>query len=97
MDTERPDDICAKSYGRGIRLLLKQLNGEAPPIVLIEGDRKSLEFLADLIMAQARFTKDSGFQIFPSGPGGSFFSPGSLGIYVHRVDQQGSEEQVQRP
>ncbi|HET9225985.1 MAG TPA: hypothetical protein VFR31_04920 [Thermoanaerobaculia bacterium] len=86
MEIERPDDICDKFYDRGIRLLLKQIDGEEPPIVLIEGDRKSLEFLAELIMAQARFTKDSGFQIFPSGPGGSFFSPGSLGIYIHRVD-----------
>ena len=54
------------------------------PLVLIEGDRQTLEFLGNYILAHARKPKDCGIQMFPNGPGGLGFSPNSeLGLYLH--------------
>jgi hypothetical protein len=82
----RPDDVCERYAGRNVKLSLSLLDGD---MVLIEGDRSSLEFLAELIQAQARFESDTGFSIQPNGAGRVFFKNDSkLGIYLHRKDSQ---------
>jgi hypothetical protein len=79
-----PDDVCERFANRGAGLSLSLRDDD---MVMIEGDRASLEFLADLIRAQAGFEKDSGFAIQPHGAGSVFFGTDSkLGIYIHRVD-----------
>ena len=81
-----PDDLCERYADRGVSLSLSLLDDE---MVLIQGDRASLEFLADLIKAQACFENDSGFAIQPQGAGSTFFGMGSkLGIYIHRVGRE---------
>ena len=79
-----PDDACEQSAGSGVAVSLRDLDDET---ILIEGDRRSLEFLARLIQAQAGFDDDCGFQISPDGAGSSFFAAGSKGLYIHRTDQ----------
>lgn len=82
-DGVSPDDICEQHYKSGIAISLREIDDD---VILIEGDRNSLEFLAKLIMAQAAFKKDDGFGISPSGAGRSYFAAGSKGIYIHRTD-----------
>ena len=53
--------------------------------VVIEGEAPALEFLGNLLLAQAH-AHDDGFGLSPSGAGKVFFTPGSvLGIYLHRL------------
>lgn len=76
-----PDRVCDEYAERSVRLQVKDL-GE---VVLIEGNRESLEFLAKLIAAQAA-THDDGFEISPNGAGSLFFDPASeKGFYIHRT------------
>ena len=78
-----PDDICNEYYKKGVKLTVKNLDKD---YILIEGDAKSLEFIGNLILSQAIFEKDCGFQIAPEGPGDAHFSDdSSLGIYIHRL------------
>jgi len=80
-----PDDICESYSSRKICLSIRNIDD----FVLIEGDRVSLEFLSELISAQASFEKDCGFEIAPSGPGGMFLhSSSEKGIYIHRIDRR---------
>ena len=78
-----PDQVCADAAKRGIRLSFT-IKGKD---VLIEGDRESLVFLADVIRAQAKFEKDCGFGLSPTGAGSIFFHGRrkGLGFYIHRV------------
>ena len=81
-----PDGICERDADRGVDLSISLLDDD---MVLIEGDKGSLEFLVDLIRAQAGFEGYSGFAIQPRGAGSVFFGTGSkLGIYIHRVDRE---------
>jgi hypothetical protein len=60
--------------------------GEAVPLVLLEGDRLSLKFLGELILEHALHPQDCGIQMWPNGPAGRVFSPNSqMGIYIHRL------------
>lgn len=69
--------------------MLKVEEGNTP-VLLIEGDRRSLTFLAEVILAQASFSEvDCGFEISPGGPGSSFFDPRStVGVYIHSLPCQ---------
>jgi hypothetical protein len=82
----RPDDVCERYAGRNAQV------GALPArwrYGADRGDRSSLEFLAELIQAQARLESDTGFSIRPNGAGRVFFKKGSeLGIYLHRKDSQ---------
>jgi hypothetical protein len=41
--------------------------------------------LGEVLLAQADFEKDDGFEISPDGPGSAFFTEGSThGFYFHR-------------
>lgn len=82
VETDSPDDLCEQYHGKGVALSIKNLEDDA---ILLEGGSYSLEFLARLILAQAGFKKDCGFQISPTGAGASFFAAGSKGIYIHRT------------
>lgn len=79
-----PDYICEEYSDSGIRISLKDLDDE---VILIEGDKRSLEFLGKLILTQAAYAEDDGFEISPSGAGSSFFAAGSKGIYIHRTEK----------
>ena len=58
-----PDEVCSNYSGRAVRLSIRVLEGD---VVLLEGDRVSLEFLAELIRGQSTFEKDDGFSIAPN-------------------------------
>ena len=78
-----PDDVCKAFADQEIKLSISNMDEET---VLIEGDEISLEFLGHLILRQARFGKDCGFQISPKGTGKTFFAEQSkTGVYIHRT------------
>ena len=79
----KPNNVCvkfAKTDARiGIRLVEEDL-------VFIEGNRRGLEFLGRLFLAQARNAKDCGFEIGPSGSGGALFGPDvTMALHIHRL------------
>lgn len=54
------------------------------PLVLLEGDQASLEYLGKFILAHARAPKDCGIQIGPRRTQRLAFRPDAkFGIYVH--------------
>jgi hypothetical protein len=77
-----------KHYSRtGAALNLRILppgEGEVDvPSVLIEGDKDTIVFLADLLLSQV-LDCDCGTGISPVGPGSVYFNPQSqCGIYIH--------------
>ena len=75
-----PDDVCAAFAASGAKLSIRDLEG----LVLIEGTEDALLRFAELIVAQARFCGDDGFEISPNGPGSLIFdSKSTLGVYIH--------------
>lgn len=77
-----PDIICEKYKDRKIKLKAQVKKN----MVIIEGDKTTLEFFGKLVLAQAQFKKDCGFQISPDGAGKIFFHKKSpLGLYIHRL------------
>lgn len=83
----RPDQIASHYAKAGVALNLRVLQPERPdlsPTLLIEGDRRALLFLADLILAQAADSLDCGFQI--TFPAPNFFGEnGECGLYLHAL------------
>ena len=89
-----PDEICAEYSDRGVKISVKLIESD---YILIEGDTASLEFLGNLLLAQANFDKDCGFQIAPNGAGSSFYTKDStLGFYIHRLPCEHSGNQGQK-
>lgn len=81
--TPSPDALCAQYASSGGQITCRLLDEKT---VLLEGTRESLRFLGELMIAQADFVQDCGFQIEPGGAGVRLFSPNSdCGIYVHRL------------
>jgi hypothetical protein len=77
-----PDELCNSFAQTGAKLTVKDLN----ELVLIEGDPSALMFLGQLLIAQAQFKQDCGFEIGPNGPGNVLFSEGSTrGFYIHVI------------
>jgi hypothetical protein len=75
-----PDELCEQFASTGLRISVRDLED----LVLIEGEPAALEFLGHLLIAQAQFEKDSGFEIGPTGPGCALFTPDSTrGFYIH--------------
>ncbi|HYL39083.1 MAG TPA: hypothetical protein VEV17_24410 [Bryobacteraceae bacterium] len=70
-----------KSRREKVQLNIRTIEGNAAenmvPLVLIEGDQTTLEFLGNFILEQARHPRDCGIQIFPKGSGRFAFSPKS--------------------
>jgi hypothetical protein len=81
-----PDEVCARYFEKGVRLTVAELDEET---ILIEGSREGLRFLGELLIAQADFEKDDGFQISPFGAGhGLFTKEATRGIYIRRTDSE---------
>ena len=78
-----PDDVCRDYFHKKLNLTVKPMDEN---YILIEGDTDSLEFLGKLIIAQANFQDDCGFQIAPHSAGCAHFSKDAeLGFYIHRL------------
>ena len=85
-----PDEVYAQFPEGAIKLKTRILpqngDGAGCPVMLIEGDALSLQYFARLVLAQAAFPSDCGFEISPTGPGSKFFDNDSqVGIYIHRL------------
>jgi hypothetical protein len=77
-----PDHICSKNINKKIKLNINKIKDA----ILIEGNKKSLLFLSELIYSQALFDKDCSFEINPNGPGKAKFNKKSkYGILIHRI------------
>lgn len=77
-----PDDVCGKYADRNVKISITDLED----LVLIKGTKEGLEFLGELLLAQAKF-RDSGFQMCPSGAGNALFTADSTrGLYIKRID-----------
>jgi hypothetical protein len=75
-----PDHVAREYIGKDVKLTVRDLD----ELVLIEGEPEALEMLGRMILAQARFTRDCGFEMSPRGPGSAFFTAESTrGLYVH--------------
>jgi hypothetical protein len=88
--TISPDHVWRLYEGKKVRLTVRLLREEKPegkPSILLEGDRTSLEWLADMILASAAFEQDCGSFVAPDGPGNIFFNKkkSEFGIYIHRM------------
>ena len=82
-EMKTPDDVCSAYADENIQLAVSTRDDGT---ILVEGDEIALEFLGHLILRQARFGKDCGFQIGPKMAGSSFFAKESpFGVYVHRI------------
>lgn len=80
----RPDDVCGVFSDTDARLSLRLLGDD---LMLIEGNSNGLKLLGNLLLSLAEDSLDDGFQIFPNGPGSSFFSKDAThGVYIHRDD-----------
>jgi hypothetical protein len=78
-----PDEVCGSYADQNVKITCRRIDGG---LVLLEGSQEALEFLSRLILAQADFAMDCGFQLAPDGPGGALFNKQSdLGIYIHRL------------
>jgi hypothetical protein len=76
-----PDDVVSRHSPDQVQLKVRD-DGD---VVIVEGDARSLMFLAELIAAHAGAC-DCGFELSPTGPGNAFFANGSdRGLYLHRT------------
>lgn len=76
------DEICAAYADRGVKVTCRTMDGS----VLLEGNREALEFLGNLLLAQANDPNCCHKSIEPNGAGNALFTDGSnLGIYIHRL------------
>jgi hypothetical protein len=86
-----PDRVCAEYAKRNVKIAVRSLEGEED-VIVIEGAREGLEFLGQLLLAQAA-SKNCGFQLGPPGAGKALFAPeATKGIYIHRINASGTEE-----
>ena len=78
-----PDAVCARQATRRSKITCRIIDGNA---VLLEGTSEALTFLGQLLIAQAGFKEDCGFQLEPKGAGAKLFPAQSdHGIYIHRL------------
>jgi hypothetical protein len=77
------DKICERYADKNIKIKLRMEDD----MIFIEGKAEALEFLGNLLLAQANAdTKDCGFHVSPFGARKTFFSSDSTqGIYIHRI------------
>ncbi len=84
-----PDNVSAKFADKGAKISLSLLprdKEEYDDCVLIEADALGLEFLGKLLLAQAKFAADCGFQLAPHSAGSALFRRSSkFGLYIHRL------------
>lgn len=83
--TASPDKLCAFCADKGIKVTVRRMKDDEN-FMLIEGEADALAFLGQLLISQASFQKDCGFQLSPKGAGRALFSRKSdTGIYIHRL------------
>src|SRR5579871_1898005 len=81
---EPPDRLCTAYAARKVKLTVRTLP-EDDNVILIESSPEALEFLGQLLLAQAA-APDCGFQLDPHGAGKALFSAASTkGLYIHRL------------
>jgi hypothetical protein len=84
---QTPDSVCAAYAEKKVKLTIRALEDDENTI-LIEGEAAALEFLGQLLLAQATFP-DGGFHLGPDRAGKALFSKESTkGIYLHRLPCQ---------
>lgn len=80
------NEVCREYAEKGVKLTVRMLDAEGEEeFVFIEGDSEALEFLGNLLLAQA---KEEGCKRFlgPNTAGNIFFTPEStMGVYIHRL------------
>jgi hypothetical protein len=78
-----PDEVCEDYADRKVKITARAIEDD---LVLLEGDREALEFLGNLLLAQANDGRRCHTSIEPNGAGSAFFTDTStLGIYIHRL------------
>jgi hypothetical protein len=76
------DEVCASYANRGTKITCQTMDDS----ILIEGNREALEFLGNLLLAQAQDLDCCHKSIAPNGPGSALFTKQSnIGIYIHRL------------
>jgi len=77
-----PDEVCATYADRNVRITSRLIDD----LVVFEGDSEALEFLGNLLLAQANDKRSCKKSIEPNGAGSALFTDKSnLGIYIHRL------------
>ena len=85
-----PDEVCERYATQDIKLTCRMLEDDH---ILIEGSHEALEFLGNLLLAQARFDQDCGIELSPNGAGSALFDRNSeKGIYIHRLPCEHSKK-----
>ena len=83
-----PDEVCVSYADHNVKVTCRLMDD----LVLLEGDREALEFLGNLLLAQANDERSCKKSIGPNGAGNVFFTEGSdLGIYIHRLPCEDEE------
>ena len=84
-----PDNVCAEyADKRGMEKVAIQIfqDEDGGDWVLIEGEAPAIEFLGNILIAQAKFEKDCSFFFGPESAGNIFFTKNSThGICIHRL------------
>jgi hypothetical protein len=76
------DEVCASYANRGTKITCRTMDDS----VFIEGNPEALEFLGNLLLAQAQDVQCCHKSIAPNGAGSALFTNQSnVGIYVHRL------------
>jgi hypothetical protein len=60
-----PDEVCATYADRDVKITCRAMDD----LILVEGDRKALEFLGNLLLAQANDERSCKKSIQPNGAG----------------------------
>ena len=86
----KPDTVCGEyAENKGMKRLTLQTYEEEETeadMMLIEEEADALEFLGEVLIAQAKYKKDCSFSIGPRTSGNVFFTKNSThGIYIHRL------------
>ena len=82
-----PDHVCKKYAQKKIKVTIRPLASDGD-VLLIEGEREGLEFLGNLLLAQAK-SEDCGLQLGLNGAGKTFFTRASTaGLYIHRLHRE---------
>ncbi len=93
-ESRSPDEVCCSYATRSIKLTCRMLDDET---IFLEGSPETLEFLGELLFAQAHFQRDCGFQFGPRRAGNALFSTESThGIYIHRLPCKKADHKTHR-
>ena len=85
MDSASSPDATCRRYAERARQVSLSIGDLDSEYVLIKGSKLGLQFLRELLLAQAE-ANDTGYQLSPMGPGEIYFSPGSTrGLYIERT------------